>query len=103
MAIDFHTEEIFSLADAAKSLPRRRGGKKVHLSCAYRWTKTGCRGVILESIQIGGTRCTSKEALARFFQRLTFGKGSAPEAPRSPAGRRRAAERAERELAREGV
>jgi len=101
--IDPNTETLISLADAAKSLPRRRGGKKVHLSCAYRWTKAGCRGVILESIQIGGTRCTSKEALARFFQRLTFGNGSTPESPRSPARRRRAAETAQRQLEREGV
>ena len=101
--IDPNSETLISLADAAKSLPRRRGGKKVHLSCAYRWTNTGCRGVILESIQIGGTRCTSKEALARFFQRLTRASGSAPESPRSPARRRRAAEKAERELERQGA
>jgi len=103
MAIDPNRETLISLADAAKSLPRRRGGKKVHVSCAYRWTTTGCRGVILESIQIGGTRCTSKEALARFFHRLTRGNGSESESPRSPARRRRAAETAERELERQGV
>jgi len=99
--IDPTTETLLSLAEAAKSLPRRRGGRPVHISCAYRWTKTGCRGVILESIQIGGTRCTSKEALARFFQRLTH-TDSQPAAP-TPARRRRAAEAAERELIREGV
>ena len=29
------------------------------------------RGVLLESIQIGATRCTSREALQRFFERLS--------------------------------
>jgi hypothetical protein len=63
-------ETIVSLSQAAKLLPRRRQGKPVHPSCLFRWTKSGCRGVILESIQVGGTRCTSKEALERFFQQL---------------------------------
>ena len=70
MAIDALTETIQSLHDATASCPKRHG-KKAHISTPYRWTTIGCRGVVLESIQIGGTRCTSREALARFFQRLT--------------------------------
>jgi len=103
MAIDPNSETLVSFAEAAKNLPRRRGGKKPHVSTLYRWTTSGCKGVVLESLQCGGTRVTSKEALARFFQRLTFGDGSNPEAPRSPARQQSAAERAERELEREGV
>jgi len=101
--IDPNSETLISLADAAKSLPPRRAGKRPHVSCLYRWTAAGCKGVLLESLQCGGTRVTSKEALTRFFQRLTRANGPAPESPPSPARRRRAAERAERELAREGV
>lgn len=103
MAIDLNRETLVSLADAAKILPRRRGGRKVHCSTCYRWTTTGCKGVILESIQVGGTRCTSREALARFCRRLTDGSRSAPQGYRSPTQRRRAAERAQRELERQGV
>lgn len=69
--IDPNSETLISLTEAAKLLPARRGGKKPHVSCLYRWTKTGCKGVVLESLQVGGTRCTSKEALGRFFQWLT--------------------------------
>ena len=69
--IDCNRETLLTLSEAAKLLPARRAGKKTHISCLYRWTKTGCRGVVLESLQVGGTRCTSKEALARFFRRLT--------------------------------
>lgn len=69
--IDILSENLVSLADAAKLLPRRRGGKRVHQSCIYRWCLNGLKGVVLESIQIGGTRCTSKEALTRFFNRLS--------------------------------
>ena len=66
--IDCNRETLLTLSEAAKLLPARRAGKKTHISCLYRWTKTGCRGVVLESLQVGGTRCTSKEALARFFR-----------------------------------
>lgn len=102
MAIDPHTETLFSLTEAARLLPKRRGGKRPHLSCIYRWTTRGCKGVILESIQIGGTRCTSREALGRFFERLTYGHH--PQCQyRSPARRHRDVERANRELEREGA
>lgn len=69
--IDPLTERVVSLTDAAKLCPRRRAGKQPHASCMYRWTTTGCRGVVLESVQVGATRCTSHEAMARFFAALT--------------------------------
>ena len=101
MAIDPNHETLVSLTQAAKLLPARRGGKRPHVSCLYRWTTAGCKGVILESIQVGGTRCTSREALARFFGALTY--TDSPRTERSTARRRRAAAAAERELEREGV
>lgn len=100
--IDPSTETLVSLTEATKLLPCRRGGKRPHVSCLYRWTQAGCRGVILESIQVGGTRCTSREALARFFDRLTHSDGE-PRPVRSLAQRRRASEQAAAELARLGV
>lgn len=99
--IDPNTESVLSLTDATRTLPPRRGGKRPHVSCLYRWTTSGCKGVILESIQIGGTRCTSRESLARFFEALTY--ANSPRTNRSPARRQRAVAAAERELAREGV
>lgn len=101
--IDPNTETLISLSDAAKSLPRRRGGKKPHISCIYRWTTSGCRGEILDSIQVGGTRCTSPEALARFFRRLTSGDVAEVPTVRSVAERQRAAEKAMRDLERAGA
>lgn len=68
--IGLSSEAVLSLADAAALLPRKRG-RKIHVATVYRWTTTGCRGVVLESIQIGGARCTSREALQRFVDRLT--------------------------------
>ena len=99
--IDPSSEALVSLNEAARSLPARRGGKRPHVSCLYRWTVSGCKGVILESLQCGGTRCTSKEALARFMEALTYGADRP--AVRSPVKRRRAAEKAIAELERAGV
>ena len=99
--IDPNTETLVSLTEAARLLPRRRAGKKPHVSCIYRWTTVGCKGVILESIQVGGTRCTSRDALARFFEALTY--ADSPRTNRSPARRQRAVAAAERELVRDGV
>jgi hypothetical protein len=69
--IDPLTETVLSLAEAAKRLPPRRAGKRPNLQTLYRWTVQGCRGVVLESVQIGGSRMTSLQALRRFFSRLT--------------------------------
>ncbi len=105
--IDPNTETLLSLTEAAKGLPRRRAGKRPHVSCCYRWSNTGCRGVVLETIQIGGTRCTSKEALARFFRRLTADRGvdaGRQETPlRHQRRRRREVAAAVSELEREGL
>jgi len=97
MAINLNSETVISLTEATRLLPARRGGKRPHVSCIYRWTVTGCKGVILESIQVGGTRCTSKEALARFFERLTTGSRDI-EPRRTPSQRERAATNAMMEL-----
>jgi hypothetical protein len=80
MAIDLVKENLVTLADAAKLLPARRQHKQPHVSCLYRWTTDGCRGVVLESVSVGGTRCTSREAIVRFIDRLTVIKSrtSAP-------------------------
>lgn len=103
--IDITKESLISLADAARLLPARRAGKKVHVSCVYRWTATGCKGVTLDSVQIGGTRCTSREALGRFVVALTERSGVAPRATPAPTpkARRRAMRRAEAVLDRAGI
>jgi hypothetical protein len=108
--IDITTEEIGPLSDKADSLPRRRRGRKVHVSTLYRWATVGCRGVRLETIQIGGTCCTSTEALQRFFEELTVARAGTyapvsapPLARRTSAQRLRASERAGRALEHRGA
>src|SRR4051812_48071168 len=98
--IDTPTEEILTLAQAAAELPRRRRGRKTHVSTLYRWTVAGCRGVVLEHIQIGATRATSREALQRFFERLTRASrgADAPSTTRTASQRQRQSEAAAKKL-----
>ena len=76
--IDISLETPIPFTQAADELPRRRRGRKTHVSCVYRWSTAGCRGVVLESIQVGGTRCTSREALQRFFDALSQPRQAGP-------------------------
>jgi len=70
--IEIGKEKIITFSEATKLLPRRRAGKKPHVSTLYRWAKRGIRGTILETIQVGGTCCTSMEAIQRFFDALSM-------------------------------
>jgi hypothetical protein len=102
--IDPNTETLLTLAEAARLIPPRRANRPTHLSCLYRWTVSGCRGIILESLQIGATRATSREALSRFYAALTAQtQGKAPAPTPAPAHRRRKIEAAERRLAAAGI
>ena len=101
MAIDATQEQVLTLSEATRHVPVRRG-KKTHASTIWRWAKAGLRGVRLETIQVGGSRCTSVEALQRFFERLTAAVDG-PGQSVTPARRRREIERAERELDAAGI
>ena len=68
--IDLESETVLSLTEAAKRLPTRRAGKRPHVATLYRWASRGLRGIRLETLQVGGTMCTSVEALQRFFDQL---------------------------------
>jgi hypothetical protein len=67
MPIDPFSEEVFPLALGAARLPRLRQGRPVHPSTLWRWASCGLRGVILETVFLGGVRVTSTDALRRFF------------------------------------
>ncbi len=81
MAISL-SETIVTLKEACAYFPATRQGKKAHVSRLYRYTTRGCRGVVLESVQCGATRCTSLRAIETFFQRLTAESGASQPADR---------------------
>ena len=103
--IDIAIEQVVSLTAATKILPQRRKGVRPNVATLYRWSQQGCRGIRLETICIGATRCTSLEALQRFFNAITAASESAsvPEPPRHTPSRRKQIETAERRLAKAGM
>jgi len=104
--IDLSTQAVIPVRDLYKHVPLRRAGKRLHCSTGYRWAK-GARAsdgsiVSLPTIRVGGTLCTSVEALQWFCRRLTV--GSAVVVPAStPAARLREQARIDRKLDAAGV
>jgi hypothetical protein len=99
--IDPLEEELITPSEATRYYPRSAKGKKVHVSKIYRDLQVGHRGVKLESIRTPRL-ATSKEAIARFFQRLSMVPGqdvNMISAKKRPTGD----ERIERELDRLGI
>lgn len=82
--IDAARESVLSFGEAARYVGKLKGAKAVAFQTLFRWATKGCRGVVLESICIGGTRCTSKEALQRFFDGVTRARASAPASMAAP-------------------
>ncbi len=81
--IDSSTEELLSLSEAARCVPKLNG-RRVHASTVFRWCRRGLRGVRLEYVRIGRRMATSKEALDRFFNALAAADGEPPEPRRAP-------------------
>ena len=107
MSIDTTNEQLLSLTDAAKSLPKRRAGKRPNVATLYRWCQIGVRGIRLEYTQIAGTKCTSTAALQTFFDRLTeqaeSGRAPLPQPTKLSALRRKQIKAAEKRLQAAGI
>ena len=61
----FEDGELILLAHAAEYCPRR-----VHYHTLRNWTRRGVRGVVLDSVWVGGREYTTRIALVRFFNAL---------------------------------
>src|SRR5438552_1714008 len=98
-----------TLTRAARRLPRTRQDRPVTLSCLVRWVLNGVAGpnglkVHLEAARLAGKWVTTPGAIRRFVQAQTPRLYTEPPSvPRSPAKRRRAAERAGQELEQRGI
>jgi hypothetical protein len=73
MTIDIRIETMVPLREVPKLkvIPQRRNGSRLNISTLYRWVHRGLKGIKLESVAVGGQRCTSLEALDRFFNCLS--------------------------------
>jgi hypothetical protein len=78
VSIDPFTEGTIPFSEAARRLPRMRNGRPVSPATLWRWASHGLRGVRLETVRVGGTTCTSLEALRRFFERIGSNVGDPP-------------------------
>ena len=87
--IDLERERPLTLAEAASYCPRRRRGRKPHLSTLYRWATRGCRGIVLETIETPSGRCTSLRGLQRFFDQLTEARKPSPISHSASSGEHR--------------
>ncbi|MEE8172695.1 MAG: DUF1580 domain-containing protein [Alphaproteobacteria bacterium] len=89
--IDIQTEQLLTLAEAAKRLPTRP-----HVSTIWRWAATGG----LETVRLGGRVYTSIEAIERFAEHRG-GRPKPPEHEPTPRRQREIAD-AERRLTQAG-
>jgi len=91
-------ERLISFIEATRVTPGRP-----HVSTVVRWGTKGVRGVLLETILVGGRRFTSHEAIERFIAAVTAAANGEPAPTRTPAQRQREHDRAAAELARDGI
>jgi hypothetical protein len=63
--------ELFPINEVPKRLPRRRNGRRIHVSAAYRWCKAGLEGVVLKTVLVGDRLCTTERWLVEFFAEVT--------------------------------
>jgi hypothetical protein len=96
--IDPENESPISLSDAAKSLPGRP-----NVTTIWRWRSRGIAGVRLETLCVGGRTYTTREALARFLERVTAAKSGQPIPSRSNRQRERDRSEARKQLAAAGL
>ncbi|MDZ4784350.1 MAG: DUF1580 domain-containing protein [Planctomycetia bacterium] len=83
--IDVARESVLSFAEAARFVGKLKGTKRVAFQTLFRWATKGCRRIVLDTIFVGGSRCTSVEALQRFFTALTVARAAQALDPSRPA------------------
>ncbi len=108
MAIDIATEKLIPCDELPSRFPDHvpgRNGNPVHHVTVEQWRRRGLHGLHLETLMVGGRRCTSLQALARFYAAVTEAAdhrdakpAPAPVPARSDRVRRRASSAAAKEL-----
>jgi hypothetical protein len=69
-------ENLIALSETPAYISKLTGRKKQHVNTIYRWSQTGVAGVLLETLVIGDSRYTSKEALERFWADSTAARNN---------------------------
>jgi hypothetical protein len=86
-------------------IPRRRRGTKLSYTCLWRWATKGVAGVVLQTVRVGGTPCTTESDLRHFFADVAAAKRGEKPIPiiRTSAHRAREIEAARQRLAQSGI
>jgi len=71
LAAHGQTDALIALSAATRLgwMPRRNG-QPIHVATLYRWDTRGVKGVRLQTVMVGRTRCTTEQALREFFKAL---------------------------------
>jgi hypothetical protein len=72
--IDLKVEKTFPVVEAQVPNCTRQFAPETWT----RWATKGLNGVVLESKEIGGVKCTSIDAICRFFDAVTANKKPSP-------------------------
>ena len=107
LATTLLVERLIPVEEVPSIVPPGRNGRPLHRSAVWRWVSKGLRDsggvfVRLEAVMIGRRFVTSREALARFFARLTPGSAGA-EGQAAPSARGTPRESTVAILARHGI
>ena len=94
----FDGEELLTFSEAARLLPRRRGGTRCATSTIWRWSRRGSRGVVLRVVRVGGNVYVPRSALIDFIER----RSAVDHVPQCPAPTT-ASSRAMRQLEKMGL
>lgn len=101
------SEELLSVADAAKKFRSSRAEGTISPSTVVRWIKTGVKTptgrVKLEGLKVGGGHFTTLAALDRFAQATSAPAPEPVRTARTPARRKRIRNRVHDELVRRGL
>lgn len=99
--IDVETEKLIPLSEVPK-LPWLPAKRKPTVQTVYAWSTRGIKGTQLETLAMGGCRCTTQAMLVRFFERLSIAPSNRANVT-TPAQSRRAHEAAKKTLKRFGI
>ncbi len=63
--------DLLPLRMAAKMIPSRRAGRPCNVATVWRWATAGSRGVRLRTWRLGGSLCTTADAVREFVAALS--------------------------------
>lgn len=78
--IDLEREAPITLAEAPRlipainAVPGMEARKPLHQRTIYNWATKGKRGVVLETVPVGGILVTTRQAIQRFFNSLAVAR-----------------------------